>query len=810
MLSRPTMNSPLASSSFGSARSLFRTVLLLAVIPLGSAAAVAAAESPALTLWYERPAAQWVEALPVGNGRLGAMVFGGIEQERLQLNEDTLWAGGPYDPANPAAKTALPEIRRLLDAGEHKAAQELVQEKFMARPMKQMPYQVLGDLIFTTSGSETARSYRRELDLDTAIARTEFQLGSGVHVREVFASAADQVIVMRVGVRRGERIPWPVRFSATLGMQSRQTASVSTDGSNVLVLRGVNGGAEGIEGALRFEARVQVTTTEGTVTADAGQLHIEGASEAVIVIAAATSFRRYDDVSGDPEALNRETLRRVAGKSYDELHAAHVADHQKLFRRVAIDLGRNPAAEALPTDARVRQSPQVDDPSLAALYFQYGRYLLMGSSRPGSQPANLQGVWNDSLRPPWESKYTININTEMNYWPAEVTNLAECTEPLFRMVRELSETGSRFARAHYGTSGWVAHHNTDLWRATGPIDGAFWGMWPTGGAWLSLHLWEHYLFSGDRAFLAEAYPLMRAAAEFFLANLVEESHSGHRWLVTSPSVSPENAHHPGVSLAQGPAMDNQILRDLFGACVESARVLGVDPEFAAKVAAARDRLPPHLVGAQGQLQEWREDWDAAAPEPDHRHVSHLYAFYPSNQITVRGTPELARAVRTTLEARGDISTGRAIAWRLNLWARMHEGNRTHRILRALLGPERTYPNLFDAHPPFQIDGNLGGAAGIAEMLLQSHVPASVDGAAGAPGGVHEIEFLPALPDAWPAGSVRGLRARGGFEVAITWAAGRLVSAELRAPRGGRTVLRYGTQTREVVLEAGGTFTWDGR
>jgi alpha-L-fucosidase 2 len=349
------------------------------------------------------------------------------------------------------------------------------------------------------SGSETARNYRRELDLDTAVARTEFQLGSGVHVREVFASAVDQVIVMRVGVRRGERIPWPVKFSATLGLQSRQEASVSTDGANVLVLRGGNGGAEGIEGALRFEARVQVTTPDGAISADAGQLHLEGASEAVIVIAAATSFRRYDDVGGDPEALNRETLRRVAGKSYDELRAAHIADHQRLFRRVSIDLGRNPAAEALPTDARVRQSPRVEDPSLAALYFQYGRYLLMGSSRPGTQPANLQGVWNDSLRPPWESKYTININTEMNYWPAEVTNLAECTEPLFRMIRELSETGGRFARAHYGSPGWVAHHNTDLWRAAGPIDGAFWGMWPTGGAWLSRRSSSSPISSRSRA-----------------------------------------------------------------------------------------------------------------------------------------------------------------------------------------------------------------------------------------------------------------------------------------------------------------------
>ncbi|MBE2215720.1 MAG: glycoside hydrolase family 95 protein [Opitutaceae bacterium] len=787
------------------ARDCLRGVSLIVAIVAGAAAAPAAGP---LTLWYERPAAQWVEALPVGNGRLGAMVFGGIEQERLQLNEDTLWAGGPYHAANPEARAALPEVRRLIAAGEYRAAQDLVQAKFMAVPMRQMPYQTIGDLLVTMGGSETAQNYRRELDLDTAVARTEFQMGNTVHVREVFASAVDQVIVVRLSAREAQQPDRPARISFSLGFQSRQDAGISVDGGATLVLRGVNGGAENIPGALTFEARARVLTEGGSIRASAGQLHVDGASSATILIAAATSFRRYDDVSGDPAALTTATLARAGAKTFDALRADHVSDHQRLFRRVAIDLGRNPAAEALPTDARVRQSPQVDDPGLAALYFQYGRYLLIGSSRPGTQPANLQGLWNDHLYPPWGSKYTININTEMNYWPAEVTNLAECTEPLFGMIRDLSQTGARMAKDHYGAPGWVTHHNTDLWRAAGPIDGPFWGMWPTGGAWLSLHLWEHYRFSGDREFLAQAYPLMRGAAEFFLATLVEEPK--HRWLVTSPSISPENAHHDGVSITAGPTMDNQILRDLFTACIDSAGLLGTDAEFSAKLVAARDRLPPNQIGAQGQLMEWLEDWDAGAPEQQHRHVSHLYGFYPSSQITLRGTPDLARAVKTTLEARGDISTGWAIAWRLNLWARLQDGNRTHRILRALLGPERTYPNLFDAHPPFQIDGNLGGAAGIAEMLLQSHVPATVGGASGEKDRVFEIELLPALPDAWPTGSVSGLRARGGFEVAITWKDGRLVAADLHAPKGGRALLRYGAMTRELILKPGTSFTWDGK
>jgi len=768
-----------------------------------SAADRETSDKPDLRLRYRHPAAQWVEALPVGNGRIGAMVFGGINLERLQLNEDTLWAGGPYNPANPSAKAALPEIRQMLADGRYADAQSLVDESFMSVPLRQMPYQTVGDLLVSIPASETAFDYERELDLDTATARTSFTIGGVEHVREVFASPVDDVIVIRLAARdvaqpdRGGRLAFSLAFQSPLPAETRSSG-------DTLVLEGRNGGASGIDGALRFEARARVILENGTgkVSGSGQQLHVSGADSAIVVVAMATSYRRFDDVGGDPAAINLATIEKAGRKDFGTLRDSHIAEHQRLFRRVTFDLGRTPAAD-LPTVERIRDFAAGTDPGLAALYFQYGRYLLISSSRPGTQPANLQGLWNDSTSPPWGSKYTININTEMNYWPAEPTALPELAEPLHRLVREISQTGAVLAREHYGTGGWVTHHNVDAWRATGPIDGAFWGMWPMGGAWLATHLWEHYLYGGDEQFLASTYPILKGASQFFLENLVElDDHT----LVTSPSNSPENAHSPGVSIARGPAMDNQILRDLFAETAAAATLLNRDEDFAIAVTDARNRLAPDKVGAQGQLQEWRNDWDARAPEQQHRHVSHLYAVHPGAQITPRGTPELAQAARVTLETRGDLTTGWAIAWRINLWARLHDGDRAYAVLKLLLSPDRSYPNLFDAHPPFQIDGNFGGTSAIAEMLLQSHVRLSEGDPAGSDLRF-ELEFLPALPDDWPSGSVRGLRARGGFEVDLDWSAGCLDAASVRSTLGKEVRLRFGDTTELRRTAKGESFSW---
>jgi alpha-L-fucosidase 2 len=737
---------------------------------------------PRLSLWYRAPAKEWTQALPVGNGRLGAMVFGGIERERLQLNEDTLWAGGPYTPDNTNAFAALPEVRRLIFDGKYDDAARLIDRSVMARPLGQMPYQTVGDLVLDFPSTAPAEDYRRELNLDTAVARVSYTV-NGVHFhREVFSSPVDQVIVVRLAADQ------PGQVSFVAGMKTPQRGTVAPEGTDTLVMNGVNGSADGIPAALKFQARVRVLAQGGQVTTGTNTVSVSGADSATLLVAAATSYRSFQDVSGDPEAIVKKQLAAASRKAFQRLREAHVAEHQRLFRRVALDLGET-GARQLPTDERIARFAEGHDPQLSALYFQFGRYLLISSSRPGSQPANLQGIWNDSMTPPWGGKYTININTEMNYWPAETCGLGECVEPLTAMVLDLTQTGARTARTMYGARGWVVHHNTDLWRAAAPIDGSFYGIWPLGGAWLCQNLWEHYLYSGDKKYLERIYPALKGAAEFFLDTLVEEP--THRWLVTCPSLSPENGHPEGkTSVCAGPTMDMQVLRDLFDHCIQASKVLGVDQALAGQIAAARARLAPHQIGAAGQLQEWLKDWDMGpGVDLQHRHVSHLYGLYPSAQIDVRGTPELAAAAKKSLEIRGDKATGWATAWRLNLWTRLHDGDHAYRILAFLLSPERTYPNMFDAHPPFQIDGNFGGTAGIAEMLLQSH-----NG---------EIELLPALPKAWPSGAVQGLRARGGFTVDVQWQDGRLSGATVKRLAGTDTcTVRYGDKTLPLRFKSG--------
>jgi alpha-L-fucosidase 2 len=754
--------------------------------------ALAAAGAQPLSLWYRQPASQWVEALPVGNGRLGGMVFGGIALERVQFNENTVWTGEPHDYSHPGAYKYLGPIRELLLAGKQKEAEDLATREFMSVPLHQKAYQAFGDILldFPDVQEREVTGYRRQLDLDNAAATVEYVWRGVTYRREVFASWPAQVLVIRLTAGK----PGSLSFEA--GLKSAHAGSaVQPAGDGELSMTGAVA-----DSAIRFEARLLVNIEGGRRQSRGGRIAVTGANSATIVLSGATNFKNYKDVSADPKQRNHAYLAAVRSQSYDALKAAHRADHQRLFRRVKMDLGSSAASE-LPTDERIKRFSTGGDPQLVALLVQFGRYLMIASSREGGQPANLQGIWNDSNKPPWDSKYTCNINTEMNYWLAESANLGECHLALFNALKDLSVAGAVTAQEHYNARGWVVHHNFDLWRGTAPINASNHGIWQTGGAWMALHLWEHYLFTGDKDFLRiSGYPLMRGAALFFVDTLVKDPQ--HGWLITGPSNSPEQG-----GLVMGPTMDCQIVRGLFGAVIAASRILGVDEALRGQLTDMRGRIAPDQVGRHGQLQEWLEDQDD--PQNHHRHVSHLWGVYPGSEITPYGSPELFAAARKSLEFRGDAATGWSMGWKVNLWARFLDGGHAYRILENLIKPAGAhqaglYPNLFDAHPPFQIDGNFGTPAGIVEMLLQSQDPY------GAPASLTPVEsgqaafvhLLPALPSAFPNGSVSGLKARGAIEIGIAWRNGKLAHATLRSEKSKAVRVRYAGKEREIDLDGG--------
>ncbi|CAM4203514.1 glycosyl hydrolase family 95 catalytic domain-containing protein [Zobellia nedashkovskayae] len=727
-------------------------------------------------LSYDVPATEWTEALPVGNGSLGAMIFGGVKQEHLQFNEETLWAGEPHDYAHKGAGEHLAEIRKLLSEGKQLEAQDLATKEFMSVPIKQVPYQPFGELYLNFPDHKNFENYNRKLDLSNAVSSVSYTVDGVDYERKILSSFPDQLLAVQVSSSKSKALNFEVWMDAL-----HEDKQVTSAGSSQTLKVKVK------DGALRGVATFKVQT-DGKLTTKEGKLTISKASWATIYLTAATNYVNYNDVTGNPEAKVDEVLSKIEGEKFSSIEKNHIEDYQSLYNRLKIDLGDNGRSKK-PTNQRIYDFwKDPNDPQLVALYVQYARYLLISSSRPGTKPATLQGIWNHKLNPPWFSSYTTNINVEMNYWPAEMVNLSECHEPLFGLIKDLSETGKTVAKEHYNAEGWIAHHNVDIWRGAAPVNASHHGIWLGGGAWLSSHIWEHYLFTQDKEFLREYFPIIKESALFYSQFLYEDPKTGY--LISSPSNSPEIG-----GLVAGPTMDHQLIRALFRTVISATEILEDDQGFAGKLSDMLPKIAPNKIGKHGQLQEWMEDRDD--PENHHRHVSHLWAVHPGNEINWEETPELMKAAKQSLEYRGDNGTGWSLAWKINFWSRFKDGNRAYRLMHKLLSPAEeplretsggSYPNLFDAHPPFQIDGNFGGTSGILEMLVQSQMG--------------EIEILPALPDALPNGEISGLVARGGFEISLKWKDSEMESLEVLSKNGSDCKIEYKGKTIAFETEVG--------